>query len=117
MISLFDVSELKELISEAEKLEEKNYEADAWKTLKEQIEEAKNALIDGSEDEITSIMESLKDAMDNTKIPEKPENPDPEPPVDTPTENKGRLLAKEMVVSLTALLQLEIQIMYGLWWV
>lgn len=86
---LVDVSELKELISQAEKLEEKNYESDAWKTLKEQIEEAKNALIDGSKDEITGIMKALKDAMDNTKVPEKPENPNPEPPVDTPTEKPG----------------------------
>lgn len=83
---LVDVSKLKELLSKAEKLEEKDYETDTWKTLKEQIENAKNALIDGSEEEITSIIKSLEDAMDNTKVPEKPENPDPEPPVDTPIE-------------------------------
>ncbi len=59
-------------------------------------------------------MKALKDAMDNTKVPEKPENPNPEPPVDTPMKNQGRLLDKEMVVELMELLQLEIEITYGL---
>lgn len=90
---LVDISALKSLVSEAEKLEQEDYEEDAWQTLQNEIGKAKDLYREATKEQVAEQLKTLQAAMDDVKEPDKPIDPDPEPPIDPepepPIDNGG----------------------------
>lgn len=90
---LVDISALKSLVSEAEKLEQEDYEEDAWQTLQNEIGKAKDLYREATKEQVAEQLKTLQVAMDDVKEPDKPIDPDPEPPIDPepepPIDNGG----------------------------
>lgn len=91
-VKLVEVSELKQLVAEADKAEKEDYEEAAWKTLQELLKSIKEeTLVSGTEDDVQSAVQDLKAALADVKDdePEDPDKPDPLPPEEIPGGNTG----------------------------
>lgn len=91
-VKLVDVSELKQLVAEADKAEKEDYEEAAWKTLQELLKSIKEeTLVSGTQDDVQSAVQDLKAALADVKDdePDDPDKPDPLPPEEIPGGNTG----------------------------
>ena len=86
---LVDISELKTLVSEAEKLDKDDYKEDAWKTLQDEIAKAKDLYKEATKEQIAEQIKTLRAAMDDVKEPDKPTDPDPQPPIPPTDDGNG----------------------------
>lgn len=89
---LIDVSELKQIIAEAEKAQKEDYEEDAWNTLQGLITKIKEeVLVSGTAEEVEKAAADLSAALADVKDdePEEPDKPDPLPPEEIPGGGTG----------------------------
>ena len=89
---LIDVSELKQIIAEAEKAQKEDYEEDAWNTLQGLITKIKEeVLVSGTAEEVEKATADLSAALADVKDdePEEPDKPDPLPPEEIPGGGTG----------------------------
>lgn len=89
---LIDVSELKQIIAEAEKAQKEDYEEDAWNTLQGLITKIKEeVLVRGTAEEVEKAAADLSAALADVKDdePEEPDKPDPLPPEEIPGGGTG----------------------------
>lgn len=89
---LIDVSELKQIIAEAEKAQKEDYEEDAWNTLQGLITTIKEeVLVSGTAEEVEKATADLSAALADVKDdePEEPDKPDPLPPEEIPGGGTG----------------------------
>ena len=85
-VDLVDVSELKQIVAEAEKAQEEDYEEAAWNTLQDLLKEIKEeVLVSGTAEQVQTAVQDLKAALEDVKEePEDPDKPDPLPPEEIP---------------------------------
>ncbi|MBS5399931.1 MAG: NPCBM/NEW2 domain-containing protein [Lachnospiraceae bacterium] len=88
---LVDVSELKQIVAEAEKAQEEDYEEAAWNTLQDLLKKTKEeVLVSGTAKQVQTAVQDLKAALEDVKEePEDPDKPDPLPPEEIPGTGTG----------------------------
>ena len=85
------MSELKQIVAEAEKAQEEDYEEAAWNTLQDLLKKTKEeVLVSGTAKQVQTAVQDLKAALEDVKEePEDPDKPDPLPPEEIPGTGTG----------------------------
>ena len=96
--NLVEITEIKDVVEDAEKVDPEGYSEESIKALEEAIENAKEAMISGSNEEIEKAIQAIKDALANLEEMEEPTGSDT-----GDTTNVGGLLAM-MIAALGVLL-------------